>query len=279
MLNPTIQQNRAKIIETAEFLKKRISISPKVGFLTGTGLGNSINSIKISEIFNYREIPNFPVSTVESHRGQLICGTLAGKSIIVMQGRFHLYEGYSSFEVSFPVRVMQKLGVEYLIISNAAGGINPQFSSGDVMIIMDHINLTGKNPLTGPNDDTLGIRFPDMTDVYDKKLAAFAEQAAKKAGLRIRKGVYAGLSGPSLETPAETKFLRLIGGDAVGFSTIMEAITGVHAGMKILGLAGITNINSHDLPEKADIKNIIQTAEKISPNINIILKAVLKKLK
>ena len=274
MSNDKIKQ----IIETSVFLKKRLPVSPEVGFLTGTGLGSSVESIDIAEKIDYADIPNFPVSTVESHLGKLVFGTLAGKNIIAMQGRFHLYEGYSPFEVSFPVRVMQKLGVKYLIISNASGGINPDFSPGNIMIIRDHINLTGKNPLTGPNDDTLGVRFPDMTEVYDKNLAELAEKTAQKADISIKKGVYAGLMGPSLETPAETKFLRLIGCDAVGFSTIMEAITGVHAEMKILGLSGITNINSPDAPEKADIEDIIHTAEKISPDVDMILQGVVKNL-
>ncbi len=276
--NTAIKKYRSKIIETANFLQKKMSLPPEVMLLTGTGLGQSINDIEISEEFNYSDIPNFPISTVESHKGKLIWGTIADKSIIAMQGRFHLYEGYSPLEVSFPIRVMRKLGVKYLIITNAAGGINPDFSSGDIMIIKDHINLTGRNPLAGPNDDTLGARFPDMTEVYDQKLIELAEKAAQKEVIQIKKGVYAGLLGPSLETPAETKFLRIIGGDAVGFSTIMESITGIHAGMKILGLASITNINNPDNPEKADIKNIIKAAEKTGPSIGRIIKEVVKNL-
>ncbi len=275
MQNQKTKLYRKQIIETAEFLQKKFSISPEVGFLTGTGLGCSVDSIDIGEKIDYSDIPNFPVSTVESHMGKLICGTIASKGIIAMQGRFHLYEGYSPLEVSFPVRVMQQLGVKYLVISNASGGINPDLHTGEIMIIKDHINLTGKNPLTGQNDDTLGLRFPDMTEVYDKRLAGLAEKAAIKTGISIKKGVYAGLSGPSLETPAETRFLRLIGGDAVGFSTIMEAIAGIHGGMKILGLSTITNINNPDAPEKADIEAIIQTAEKTSPKVGIILKEVI----
>ena len=275
MQNQKTKLYRKKIIETTEFLQKKLSVSPEVGFLTGTGLGSSVDSIDIGEKIDYSDIPNFPVSTVESHMGKLICGTIASKGIVAMQGRFHLYEGYSPVEVSFPVRVMQQLGVKYLVISNASGGINPDFHTGEIMIIKDHINLTGKNPLTGQNDDTLGLRFPDMTEVYDKRLAGLAEKAAIRTGIPIKKGVYAGLSGPSLETPAETRFLRLIGGDAVGFSTIMEAIAGIHGGMKILGLSTITNINNPDAPEKADIEAIIQTAKKTSPKVGIIIKEVI----
>ena len=278
MQNDKIKQRIKKIIQTAEFLYKRLSVSPEVGFLTGTGLGKSVAQIDISEKFDYSDIPNFPVSTVEGHTGKLVCGSLSGRGILAMQGRFHLYEGYSPFEVTFPVRVMQKLGVKYLVISNASGGINPDFSPGDIMIIRDHINLTGKNPLTGPNDDTMGIRFPDMTDVYDKNLAEIAKKAAHKADIPVTQGVYAGLLGPSLETPAETKFLRFIGGDAVGFSTVMEAIAGTHAGMKILGLASITNINNPDKPEKASIQEIIHTAEKASSGVGKIFADVVKNM-
>ncbi len=278
MQNQTTKLYRKKIAETTNFLRKKISVSPEVGFLTGTGLGSSVDSIDVEIKINYSDIPNFPVSTVESHMGKLVCGTLASKGIIAMQGRFHLYEGYSPLEVSFPVRVMQMLGVKYLIISNASGGINPSFSPGDIMIIKDHINLTGNNPLTGPNDETLGLRFPDMTEVYDKRLAKLAEKVARQAGVSVNKGIYAGLSGPSLETPAETRFLRFIGGDAVGFSTIMEAIAGIHAGMKILGLSTITNINNPDAPEKADIEEIIHTAEKTSPKVGMILREVVKNI-
>ncbi len=278
MQNQQAELYKKKIIQTTEFLQKKLSVSPEVGFLTGTGLGSSVDSIDTGEKIDYSDIPNFPVSTVESHMGKLVCGTLASKGIIAMQGRFHLYEGYSPLEVSFPVRVMQMLGVKYLVISNASGGINPDFYAGDIMIIKDHINLTGKNPLTGENDQSLGLRFPDMTEVYDKRLADLAEKAAMETGIPIRKGVYAGLSGPSLETPAETRFLRFIGGDAVGFSTIMEAIAGIHGGMKILGLSTITNINNPDAPEKADIEAIIQTAEKTSLKVGIILKEVVKNI-
>ncbi|MBF0572139.1 MAG: purine-nucleoside phosphorylase [Desulfamplus sp.] len=271
------------VLEAANFLKSQLSFNnskllPKIAFLTGTGLENSTKSMNISAKVSYQDIPHFPASTVESHRGELLFGTIYGKQIMVMQGRFHLYEGYSPLEVTFPIRVMQELGVKYLIISNASGGINLKFKAGDVMIIQDHINLTGHNPLRGKNLDRWGIRFPDMIEVYDKTLAQIAINTAQQHGIAIQEGVYVGLCGPSLETPAETRFLKTIGADAVGFSTVMEAIAGVHAGMRILGLSTITNINNPDLPEKATIEDIIKIANQASKNINIILNGVLEQI-
>jgi purine-nucleoside phosphorylase len=273
-----MQPSKTQVTEAAAFIKKKITRLPSVGFLTGTGLGSSTRGIAVETTLPYAQIPHFPVSTVESHTGQLLLGTLADIPIMAMQGRFHLYEGYSPAQVTFPVRVMQALGVKHLIISNASGGINLDFSPGEIMLITDHINLTGKNPLKGPNEDDWGIRFPDMTQVYDKSLAALAQKTAGSADITIRQGVYAGLMGPSLETPAETRYLKIIGADAVGFSTVMEAIAGVHAGMKILGLATITNINNPDAPEKATVEEIIKTAEKAAENVNILLTAVVSAL-
>lgn len=257
-----MKTKRKHAIETADFLSQYITTPPLIGFLTGTGLSDTLNDLDPIAAFDYSKIPNFPVSTVESHKGKLIYGTLGGKPLLMMQGRFHLYEGYSPEEVAFPIRVMQELGVKTLILSNAAGGINLNFSAGDIMIIKDHINLTGKNPLTGPNEDDWGIRFPDMTGVYDPILTGLAEKIALRHKIPVRTGVYAGMNGPSLETPAETRYLKIIGSDAVGFSTIMEAIAGVHAGMKILGISLITNINDPDAPQKTTLESVLKTAEK-----------------
>ena len=273
-----MQPNKTHAKETAAFIGKHLHNLPRVGFLTGTGLGGSTRDIAVDDCLSYAQIPYFPVSTVESHTGQLLLGSLGGTPIMAMQGRFHLYEGYSPAQVTFPVRVMQELGVETLIISNAAGGINLDFSPGDIMRITDHINLTGKNPLKGPNDDDWGIRFPDMTKVYDASLAAMAQKTAAKSGIPLKQGIYAGLMGPSLETPAETCYLKTIGAHAVGFSTVMEAIVGVHAGMKILGLATITNINNPDAPEKATVEAIIHTAEQASENLSTLLLGVVSEL-
>jgi len=267
-----------RVQETAAFIKKQIGHSPPIGILTGTGLGQSLRSIKISFSCEYRDIPNFPVSTVESHPGRLLIGNLEKHNIMAMQGRFHLYEGYSPSEVTFPIRVMQKLGVKMLILTNAAGGLNPAFSPGDIMVITDHINLTGHNPLTGPNDDHWGSRFPDMSFPYDRGLAVSAEEAGKDEGIFLQKGVYAGLTGPSLETPAEVRFLKTIGADAVGFSTVQEVIAGVHAGMRILGLSVITNIHNPDNPSPSVISEIIGTAVKATPKIEAIMGKVINKI-
>ncbi|MCM2285099.1 MAG: purine-nucleoside phosphorylase [Desulfobacula sp.] len=256
-----MKTDRKHVIETAEFLKPYITKAPCIGCLTGTGLSETLDGLDPLAGFNYSELPNFPVSTVESHKGKLIYGTLSGRPLLMMQGRFHLYEGYSPEEVTFPIRVMQELGVRILILTNAAGGINLNFSAGDIMIIRDHINLTGKNPLAGPNETAWGLRFPDMSRVYDPGLMDLAQKIALQCRIPIRTGVYAGLLGPSLETPAETRFLKLIGADAVGFSTVMEAIAGVHAGMKILGISLITNINDPDNPMETTLESVLKTAE------------------
>lgn len=265
---------RKKALETADYLKSKTDISPKIGFLTGTGLGNSIDSLQIRSSFEYENIPNFPVSTVESHTGRLLVGYLKNQPLMVMQGRFHLYEGYQPLEVTFPIRVMQELGITHLILSNASGGLNPSFNEGDIMIIRDHINLTGNNPLIGPNHDAWGIRFPDMIGAYDKRTARLAKEAALNAGIPVQEGVYAGLKGPSLETPAEMRFLKTIGADAVGFSTVQEVIAGIHAGMKVLGLSTITNINNPENPVPATVKDIIQVAEQAAPKIGLIIENI-----
>lgn len=256
-----MKTDRKHAIETAEFLKPYITKAPLIGLLTGTGLSDILDGLDPLAVFNYSELPNFPVSTVESHKGKLIYGPLSGRPLLMMQGRFHLYEGYSPEEVTFPIRVMQELGIKTLILTNAAGGINLNFSAGDIMIIRDHINLTGKNPLTGPNEADWGLRFPDMSRVYDPILMDLVRNIALQRRIPVQTGVYAGLSGPSLETPAETRFVKIIGGDAVGFSTVMEAIAGVHAGMKILGISLITNINDPDKPMETTLESVLKTAE------------------
>jgi purine-nucleoside phosphorylase len=262
---------RQQVLETIAFIKPHIKKPLDIGFLTGTGLSETLSSLEVIKEFDYQDLPNFPQTTVESHRGKLVYGTLAGRSILVFQGRFHLYEGYTPQQVTFPVRLMQELDIKTLILSNAAGGINLNFSSGEIMLIRDHINLTGQNPLLGPEEPAWGIRFPDMTRVYDKGLMALARESAADNNILLREGVYTGLLGPSLETPAETRFLKTIGGDAVGFSTIMEAIAGVHAQMKILGLSLITNINNPDAPEQTTLEAVVKLAEKASAKMNRLL--------
>lgn len=269
---------KQKVVETAEFLKGRINKSPEICILTGTGLGECVESLNVSTHLEYKDIPYFPVSTVQSHFGRLLAGSMEGRQIIAMQGRFHLYEGYTSLEVTFSVRVMQELGAKILILSNAAGGLNIGFEAGDIMVIADHINLTGSNPLVGLNEETWGNRFPDMSNAYDKKLAGFAESSALKTGIHLQKGVYAGLKGPSLETPAEVRFLKTIGTDAVGFSTVQEVIAAVHAEMRILGLSTITNVHDPDAPAPATVEEIITVAKGAAPKLATIIKEVVRNL-
>jgi purine-nucleoside phosphorylase len=251
--------------ETASFLKDRLEVIPDIGIMTGTGLGSAADGLHARLALEYDQIPHFPAATVQSHRGRLLCGTLAGSPVMAMQGRFHLYEGYSPLQVTFPVRVMQTLGIHTLIVSNAAGGVNPAFSPGDIMVIADHINLTGANPLVGPNIDPWGPRFPDMARAYDPALAGAARAAGRRIGARLQRGVYAGLTGPSLETPAEIRFLQTIGSDAVGFSTIQEVIAAVHASMRVLGLSIITNVHQPRDPVPARVDDIIAVAETTAP--------------
>ena len=264
--------------ETAAFLRTRIGAPPETGLLTGTGLGEAAAALQVSAAFDYKDIPHFPIATVPSHAGRLVFGKMRGRPVMVMQGRFHLYEGYTPAEVTFPIRVMQEIGVRRLVATNAAGGLNPAFRPGDIMLIRDHINLTGANPLVGPNADGWGVRFPDMTQAYDRDLIARAEQAAARAGITVRQGVYVGLKGPSLETPAETRFLKAIGAEAVGFSTVQEVIAAVHAGMQVLGISIITNVNDPDHPAPATLEEIIAVAHRTAPDLEQLLCGVLEHL-
>ena len=257
--------------ETAAFIRQRIDAVPVVGLITGTGLGGGVPGLADAVEFDYRDLPHFPATTVTGHAGRLVIGRLAGRHLMAFKGRFHLYEGYTPIEVTFPVRVMQALGVRCLIVTNAAGGLNPDFVPGDIMVIGDHINLTGANPLAGPNEESWGPRFPDMSRAYDPDLAQAARGAADAAGIRLRQGVYTGLRGPSLETPAEVRFLKIIGTDAVGFSTVMEVIAGVHAGMRVLGLAIITNVNDPDRPVPATVEAILAVANAAAPRLAAVI--------
>ncbi len=273
-----MQDYRAKVKESAAFLKKRLDRLPSVGIMTGTGLGESVDTVRVSHTFHYRDLPHFPVSTVDGHNGRLLFGTLACRQVAVLQGRFHLYEGYSPLEVTFPVRVLQALGVRSLIVTNAAGGLNPGFKAGSLMLITDHINLSGANPLVGPNHDDWGVRFPDMNKTYDGHLSDLARQGASISGIGLAQGVYAGLLGPSLETPAEIRFLKTIGADAVGLSTIQEVIAAVHGGMRVLGLSTLTNINDPDHPCPAILEEIIEIARKATPALETIIKYVVENM-
>lgn len=269
---------RIQVEEAVAWLRNQTDIQPRVGVLTGTGLGETIKDMQMKAAFDYRQIPHFPLSTVQSHPGRLLVGKVGGVSVVAMQGRFHLYEGYTPLEVTFPVRVMQSLGIEYLILTNAAGGLNPGYNPGDIMLITDHINLAGANPLVGPNEDRWGVRFPDMGFAYDQALARRTESVAAKLGISLRTGVYAGLTGPSLETPAEIRFLQLIGADAVGFSTVQEVIAAVHGNIKVLGLSTITNVHNPATPVPADVEAIIAVAQKTAPALGKFIHAVMSTL-
>ena len=264
--------------EAVTTIRRYTDLKPRVGLILGSGLNALAESVEDATSIPFADIPHFPVSTVEGHSGRLILGVLEGVPLVVMQGRGHYYEGYSMKEVTFPIRVMQLLGVKTLIVSNASGGINPLFDAGDIMVITDHINLTGGNPLIGPNVDDWGPRFPDMTQVYDRGLMAMAEAAALENGICVQKGIYVGLAGPCLETKAEIRFLKTIGADAVGLSTIPEVIAAAHAGMAILGLSVITNMNLPDNPKPCQMAEIIATAERAAPRLQAIISGVIEKL-
>jgi len=263
-----------KVYNAATYLKPFIKNNPKTAILTGTGLGDVIaSSSNIECKVSYKDIPYFPVSTAPSHNAEFIFGNINNIPVIILFGRLHLYEGFSAKEVAFPIRVIKKLGIENLIITNASGGINPKFCAGDLMIISDHINLTRTNPLTGLNNDKWGIRFPDMSSAYNKDMIKIALKASRQLNINIKQGVYAGLQGPSLETPAEIKFLKIIGADAVGLSTIQEVIAAVHSSISVLGLSAITNIANPDNPAPALLEDIIKTANKTA----VIFASLIKK--
>ncbi len=267
-----------KISESSDFIRSKIDIVPKVGIILGTGLGSLGDGIELSATVDYDQIPHFPVSTVESHKGRLLFGKLGSKPIVAMQGRFHYYEGYTMKQVTFPVRVMKDLGIETLIVSNACGGLNPQFNRGDIMIITDHINMQGANPLIGHNDDSLGVRFPDMYNCYDKDLAALAEQTALDLKISVRKGVYVSVPGPNLETAAEYRFLRTIGADVVGMSTVPEVIVARHQGTKVLAFSIITDMGLPDSLGPCSLDEIIATANKTEPKLRTLIGAVVERM-
>ncbi|MBW1695335.1 MAG: purine-nucleoside phosphorylase [Deltaproteobacteria bacterium] len=268
----------AKVQEAFQFLKSRLEEMPKIAVITGTGLGAIGESFDANVTIDYLDVPHFPSPTVVSHRGMMRFGKMAHRSVVVMQGRVHLYEGYAPWQVTFSIRVLQALGVQNLILLNAAGGINPAFAPGDIMVIVDHINLTGSNPLVGPNVDQWGPRFPEMTDAYHKALISKVEKAATDAGVQIKRGVYAGLIGPCLETPAEVRFLRLIGCDAVGFSTVQEVIAAAHAKMKVVALSVITNVHDPEHPAPVRVEDVLKTAESGMPKIKAVLESVINSI-
>jgi purine-nucleoside phosphorylase len=268
-----------KTIETsALYIKEKITTNPTIGLILGSGLGVLADEIENPIKIQYGDIPGFPVSTVEGHAGQLVSGTINGKNVIVMQGRFHFYEGYSLEKVTFPVRVMKELGVTTLIVTNAAGGINEAFLPGDLMIITDHINNMGTNPLIGENDSELGVRFPDMSECYSKELRQLALNVATNMNLEVRSGVYVGNTGPSYETPTEVKMLRIMGGDAVGMSTVPEVIVANHSNMKVLGISCISNMAAGILDQPLTHSEVIETTEKVKTNFLTFVKQILSEI-
>ena len=270
-----------EIDQAARSVRSRSSHTPKVGLILGSGLGGLADLVEQPESIHYPDIPFWPKSTVEGHQGRLVLGRLMGADVIVQQGRSHFYEGYSMAEVTLPVRVMRRLGVETLIVTNAAGGINPQFEPGDVMLIVDHINLvgmTGFNPLRGPNLAEFGPRFPDMSQAYDRAYMDIVRQVAKQSGITLREGVYIGLSGPSFETPADLRFLRAVGADAVGMSTVAEVTVARHAGMRVLGSSGISNKANLDGSTVTTHQEVLEAGRVIAPKLQAIIQGFLNQL-
>ena len=268
---------RAALREAVDVVRGRSRTQPEFAIILGTGLGRLAEEIEVEAILPYSEIPHFPLSTVETHSGKLILGRLSGRQVAVMQGRFHRYEGYSLRQVTFPVRVLHQLAAHSLIVSNVSGCMNPLWRPGDLVLLDDHINLLGDNPLTGPNLDELGPRFPDMSEPYDREMMGIAESAALELGIALRRGVYVAVSGPNLETRAEYRMLRAIGADIVGMSTVPEVIVARHMGMRVLGISIITDSCLPDALEPADISAIIQTANAAEPRLTALIRRLLEK--
>jgi purine-nucleoside phosphorylase len=269
---------RTAINEAVAAIRKASKLTPDVGIILGTGLGAFAKKIKKDAEIPYEKIPNFPLSTVKGHAGNLILGKLSGKNVVAMEGRFHRYEGYTLQEVTMPVRVMKALGAKSLVVSNACGCLNPQWKKGDLLIIEDHINLMGDNPLIGPNDDSLGPRFPDMIEPYAKEYIAAAEKIALEEGIRAHKGVYAAMPGPCLETRAEYRYLRTIGADAIGMSTVPEVIVAFHAGLKTFGVGILTDVCLADALQPVNIEEIIAVANEAEPHLSKLIERLIEKM-
>jgi purine-nucleoside phosphorylase len=271
----------AEIDQLAETIRLKTTRRPRVGMILGSGLGSLADAVEQAEYLPYQNLPNWPVSTVQGHQGRLVVGTLEGKDVLVMQGRGHYYEGYSIAQVGLPVRVMQRLGIEVLIVTNAAGAVNPTFAPGDLMLITDHLNLMGMagvNPLRGPNLDELGPRFPDMSQAYDRQLCDLARRVASEAKIHLNEGVYVCLAGPSFETPADLRFLRMVGADAVGMSTVPEVTVARHAGQRVLGLSGISNKANLDGSTITTHSEVLEAGQLIVPKLITIIRGVLRNL-
>lgn len=264
--------------EAAAYIAERTTLKPEIGLILGSGLGVIGDEVEESVTIAYKDIPHFPVSTVEGHAGELVIGRLQGRVIVLMRGRFHMYEGYEPEKTALPVRVMKRLGAKTLLVTNAAGGINLNFASGNLMLISDHINLTGRNPLVGPNDNALGPRFPDMSDAYARRLRSIAKDTAAELGIALQEGVYVGLLGPNYETPAEIRMLRALGADAVGMSTVPEVIVARHSGMEVVGISCITNMAAGILDQPLSHEEVMETTERVKGEFVSLVLALLPKL-
>lgn len=265
-----------QVKDAVKYITAHTSIKPEAGIILGTGLGALAKEIEVVNRLEYKDIPHFPVSTVESHQGELLLGYLEGKPVVAMRGRFHSYEGYTMKQVTFPVRVMKLLGVKLLMVSNASGGLNPDYQISDLMILNDHIDLFPENPLTGKNFDEFGPRFPDMSDTYNRNLVDKALEIAKKHGIAAHQGVYVGVKGPNLETPAEYKYLRIIGGDAVGMSTVPEVLVARHMGLPVFAISAITDIGVEGKIKKVSLDDVINAANRAEPGMTTIIRELLK---
>jgi purine-nucleoside phosphorylase len=273
-----VTQKLEQVDAAADVVRRRSGVVPQAAVILGTGLGALAARIEAATVIPYADIPGFPRPTVETHAGRLVCGELSGRQVVAMEGRFHRYEGYSLQQVTFPVRVLRALGARVLVVSNACGGMHPLWEVGDLMLVADHINLLGDNPLVGPNDDRLGPRFPDMSEPYDRGLRALAREVAAAQGIRLREGVYVAVSGPNLETRAEYRMLRALGADVVGMSTVPEVIVAVHGGMRVLGLSIITDLCLADALATASVADIIATAARAEPQLTALITGVLGRL-
>lgn len=269
---------KQRIAQSVQAIKTKTAFRPELGIILGTGLGKLASEVQTETAVAYTDIPHFPIPTVESHSGRLILGVLSGRPVAVMQGRFHYYEGYDPQQIAHPVRVMKELGVRTLLVSNASGSVNPQFRPGEVAIITDHINLTGQNPLRGPNDESLGPRFPHMCDCYDSALVKLAIEVGLKLGIRLHPAVYAWVTGPNLETAAEYRYIRTIGADLVGMSTVPEVIVARHAGLRVLGFSVITDMGLPDAMKPVGLPEVLRMAGKAEPKLTAVVGALVKQL-
>ncbi|MDR0266595.1 purine-nucleoside phosphorylase [Paenibacillus sp.] len=267
--------NQKAIQEAAAYIQSKTEVKPEVGLILGSGLGILADLIQDGISIPYQDIPHFPVSTVEGHDGELLLGTIEGRAVVMMKGRFHMYEGYGPEVTAFPVRVMKELGVKSLLVTNAAGGVNTSYEPGDLMVISDHLNLTGKNPLIGPNDSALGVRFPDMSEGYSRRLRKLFKDTAEAKGITVQEGVYAGLLGPTYETPAEIRMLRSLGADAVGMSTVSETIVARHAGLEVLGISCISNMAAGILDQPLSHDEVMETTERVREKFLSLVLAVI----